>query len=99
MAGDVATPYRQRATALVPIVVVGRFADGRTAFILPLAVDLRRSTRRLCWLGQDLCDYNAPLLARDFSQRVTPDRFLALWRELLERLQSDPTLRLRLDRV
>jgi CelD/BcsL family acetyltransferase involved in cellulose biosynthesis/predicted ATP-grasp superfamily ATP-dependent carboligase len=77
----------------VPIVVIGRFADGRTAFILPLAVDIRRSTRRLCWLGQDLCDYNAPLLARDFAQRVTADRFVALWRELLERLQSDPTLR------
>ena len=32
-------------------------------------------------------------MARDFAQRVTADRFVALWRELLERLQSDPTLR------
>ncbi len=50
----------------VPIIVVGRFADGATAFILPLAVETRRSVRRLCWLGQELGDYNAPLLARDF---------------------------------
>jgi len=78
---------------VVPIIVVGRFADGRTAFILPLAIETLRSTRRLCWLGQDLCDYNAPLLARDFSQRVTADRFVALWRELQQRLQSDPELR------
>jgi CelD/BcsL family acetyltransferase involved in cellulose biosynthesis len=77
----------------VPIIVVGRFAEGETAFILPLAVETRRSVRRLCWLGQDLGDYNAPLLARNFSQRVTPDRFLALWRQLLARLQSDPELR------
>ena len=78
---------------VVPIIVVGRFADGKIAFILPLAVETRRSTRRLCWLGQDLCDYNAPLLARDFAQRVTAGRFLALWRELQQRLQSDPVLR------
>ena len=77
----------------VPIIVVGRSADGATAFILPLAVETRSSVRRLCWLGQELGDYNAPLLARNFSQIVTPDRFLALWRDLLKRLQSDPVLR------
>ncbi len=77
----------------VPVVVVGRFGDGRTAFILPLAIEARRSVRRLCWLGQELCDYNAPLLARDFSQRVMSSRFLALWRELLARLRSDRALR------
>jgi CelD/BcsL family acetyltransferase involved in cellulose biosynthesis len=76
-----------------PIIVVGRLADGRTAFILPLAVEPRRSLRRLCWLGQELCDYNAPLLARDFAQRVTPGHFLVLWRELLQRLRSDRALR------
>ncbi len=77
----------------LPIIVVGRFADGRTAFIVPLAIETRRSLRRLCWLGQELCDYNAPLLARDFAQRVTPDRFLILWRAALAHLQSDPALR------
>ncbi len=77
----------------VPVIVVGRFADGKTAFILPLAIETRRPVRRLCWLGQELCDYNAPLLARDFAQRVTPDRFLAMWREVLTCLQSDRRLR------
>jgi CelD/BcsL family acetyltransferase involved in cellulose biosynthesis len=77
----------------VPVIVVGRFADGSTAFILPLAIERRRWLRRLCWLGQELCDYNAPLLARDFAQRVTPDRFPALWREVLARLQSNGELR------
>jgi CelD/BcsL family acetyltransferase involved in cellulose biosynthesis len=77
----------------VPAVVVGRFADGETAFILPLAIDPRRPIRRLRWLGQDISDYNAPLLSRNFSQRVAPDRFLALWRTLQAKMQSDPQLR------
>jgi CelD/BcsL family acetyltransferase involved in cellulose biosynthesis len=32
-------------------------------------------------------------LARDFAQRVTPDDFLAFWRALQTRMQSDPQLR------
>jgi len=81
-----------RRDGVVPAIAVGRFADGKTAFILPLAVQPLRSVRRLCWLGQELCDYNAPLLAREFSQRVTPERFLAMWRELRQQMQVDPQL-------
>lgn len=77
----------------MPAIVVGNFASGATAFILPLAIEPKRSARRLCWLGQELCDYNAPLLAPDFSQRVGSERFLAAWRELLARMQFDPQLR------
>jgi D-aspartate ligase len=76
-----------------PAIAVGSFADGKTAFIVPLAIAPSRGARRLCWFGQEQCDYNAPLLARDFSQRVTPDRFVAVWRELIERMQRDPRLR------
>jgi CelD/BcsL family acetyltransferase involved in cellulose biosynthesis len=77
----------------VPAIVVGRFANGQTAFIAPLAVESQRWVNRLRWLGQDLCDYNAPLLARDFSLRVTSERFVAMWRQLQLKLQSDPRLR------
>ena len=82
-----------RRLDVTPVIVIGRFADGRIAFIAPLALERRWATRRLCWLGQELCDYNAPLLARDFAQRVTADRFVALWRGVEQRLQSDPALR------
>jgi D-aspartate ligase len=82
----------QRA-GVQPAIVVGRFADGTTAFILPLAIERKGSARRLCWFGQDQCDYNAPLLAAEFSQRVPRDRFLAVWRELRARLQRDPRWR------
>jgi CelD/BcsL family acetyltransferase involved in cellulose biosynthesis len=78
---------------VAPAIAVGRFADGKTALIMPLAIERRNSLRRLCWLGQALCDYNAPLLARDYSQRVSADSFLAIWRDLQQEMQSDPELR------
>jgi CelD/BcsL family acetyltransferase involved in cellulose biosynthesis len=81
-----------RRDGTIPVIVVGCYADDEAAFILPLAVEPHRLARRLCWLGRELCDYNAPLLARDFAQRVTPDRFVALWRELCRRLQRDARL-------
>lgn len=81
---------RQRA---MPVIAVGSFANGETAFILPLAVEPKHAARRLCWLGQDLCDYTAPILAPDFSQRITADRFRAVWRELRQRMQRDPRMR------
>jgi CelD/BcsL family acetyltransferase involved in cellulose biosynthesis len=76
-----------------PAIVVASYSDGTIAFMLPLAVEQRRLARRLCWLGQELNDYNAPLIARNFSQRVAPDLFLATWAELRACLQSEPTLR------
>lgn len=76
-----------------PVIAVATFADGEPAFLLPLAVEPSGRARRLCWLGQDLNDYNAPLLAKDFAQRVTPDRFVAAWREVRLRIQREPALR------
>jgi CelD/BcsL family acetyltransferase involved in cellulose biosynthesis len=76
-----------------PVIAVAAFADGEPAFLLPLAVEPSYASRRLCWLGQDLNDYNAPLLAKDFSQRVTAECFLAAWRALQTRIQREPALR------
>jgi len=76
-----------------PAIAVASFADGEMACLLPLCVVHGRLARRLCWLGQDQCDYNAPLLAPDFSRRVTAEQFLAIWHELLAQLQSEPLLR------
>ena len=76
-----------------PVIAIGRYSDGDIAFLLPLCVVPQRLTRRLSWLGQELCDYNAPLLARDFSERVTPERFLAAWQELQAQIQCEPSLR------
>ncbi len=76
-----------------PIIAVAAFADEQPAFLLPLGLAPSRLGRRLGWLGDDLNDYNAPILGREFSQRVTADQFLTAWRQLLERLQREPLLR------
>jgi D-aspartate ligase len=77
-----------------PVIAVGRFADGGgIACILPLCIVPGFLARRLCWLGQDLCDYNAPLLARDFSERVTAETFVAAWHELQLQMRCEPLLR------
>ena len=82
-----------RRDGIRPAIAVGRYGDGQTAFLLPLCVAPKPWARRLSWLGQELCDYHAPLLAPDFSRRVTPDRFLAAWRQLQDQMQRDPLLR------
>lgn len=67
---------------VTPVIVTGRRESGELLFILPLAIETWRHHRRLVFLGRDLCDYNAPLLAPEFSQFVTPSGFAALWREI-----------------
>lgn len=79
--------------AVQPVITVGSFADGQTAVILPLGIDRCGGARRLCWLGQDLNDYNAPLIVRDFAQRISAVRFRAFWKELRSRLQREPLFR------
>ncbi|HZD92047.1 MAG TPA: GNAT family N-acetyltransferase [Pseudolabrys sp.] len=53
-----------------PAVVIGRDDDGAVLFLLPLAMTRRRYGRVLSFLGSELCDYNAPLLAPDFARRL-----------------------------
>ena len=77
-----------------PAIVVGRFASGDIAFLLPFCIERHYGLRRSASaLGQDLCDYNAPLLACDFTERVEPDRFLTIWQVVEAQIESDPLLR------
>jgi CelD/BcsL family acetyltransferase involved in cellulose biosynthesis len=76
-----------------PAIVIGRDAGGHIMFLLPLGVSRAGLTRRLMWLGSDLCDYNGPLLAADFSARVSPGHFMQVWQDVTRRLQDDPRLR------
>ena len=76
-----------------PVIAVGRFAEGDIALIVPLCLMQGPLARRLCWMGQDVSDYNAPLLATDFSARITREDFLAAWHELLVQMQCEPLLR------
>jgi CelD/BcsL family acetyltransferase involved in cellulose biosynthesis len=79
-------------SGVVPAVVTGRDDRGRLLFLLPLGIETQSFARRLTWLGTALCDYNGPLLAPDFGERVSPPDFTRLWNEALDRLQSHPRL-------
>ena len=74
----------------VPAIVLGRDADGHLLFIFQFAIEGGGSVRRLTWLGSELCDYNAPLLAEDFSQRLEAVPFVALWRKIIHLLRLQP---------
>jgi CelD/BcsL family acetyltransferase involved in cellulose biosynthesis len=77
----------------IPAIVLGRDGEGRLLFILQLAVETRRMVRRLTWLGSELCDYNAPLLAAHFSDTVSADRFAELWNDIVRLINADPRSR------
>lgn len=76
-----------------PAIVIGRDGNGQILFLIPLAVERLGFVRRLTWLGAGLCDYNAPLLAADFSVWVNHRRFQSLWDDVLLRLRGHPHLR------
>jgi CelD/BcsL family acetyltransferase involved in cellulose biosynthesis len=75
-----------------PGIVIARRGDD-ILMLLPLAIARGAFTRRLKFLGQDLCDYNAPLLAPDFASAVEPKSFAELWRDIHALLQAIPASR------
>jgi CelD/BcsL family acetyltransferase involved in cellulose biosynthesis len=75
-----------------PAIVVGRDAGGAILFLLPLSVHAVGFARELTWLGTDLCDYNAPLLAPAFAGRFDRERFLAMWDDIVRSMQNHPRL-------
>jgi CelD/BcsL family acetyltransferase involved in cellulose biosynthesis len=76
-----------------PAIVVGRDSAGALLFLLPLSVRPVGFARELTWLGSELCDYNAPLLAAAFAGRIGRARFLSLWSSITQGLQNNPRLR------
>ena len=89
-------------TGATPCIVVARDADGAPLFIVPLAVCTSCFARELIWLGSDLCDYNAPIFARDALDRLRRADFVALWNNIASLLQRDARSRhdlVRLDKM
>lgn len=76
-----------------PAIVIARDPAGAILFILPLATHRSGVARELVWLGSELCDYNAPLLAKDFAQRFERCEFLSLWQTTIQLLRSWPPSR------
>lgn len=78
---------------VTPAIVMGRDVGGNILFLLPLSICVAGFARELAWLGSDLCDYNGPLLAENFSKRIDAARFAQLWKKVTWHLQSDPRYR------
>lgn len=77
----------------MPVVAIGRDKSGEILFILPLALETRKAVRQLTWFGVDLGDYNAPLLASDFSRHPASEDFISIWRFVVALLQRDSRYR------
>ena len=71
----------------VQIVVVWG-TNAKPKMILPLGIEQTGWIRKLVWLGDSVSDYNAPLLANDFSQQTDQAPFAELWNEVLAILPS-----------
>ena len=74
-----------------PAIVIARARNGGLLFLLPLAVK-PGLVRRLTFLGDELADYNAPLIAPEFAVHGREKGFLPLWRDILALVQSRPHL-------
>lgn len=61
-----------------PVIVIGHDENRTPLFIVPLAIE-GTIVRRLTWLGGDLADYNAPLVAARFFSRIGAHQFPAMW--------------------
>jgi CelD/BcsL family acetyltransferase involved in cellulose biosynthesis len=75
------------ATSAVPAIVTLR-RHGKVAAIIPLAFQDRGLVREVTFLGNTLCDYNAPLLAPGFAKLLPPRLFLAAWEEVKQRFRN-----------
>ena len=73
---------------MTPAIVVARDTTGAVLMILPLATRRLGPARELAWLGTELCDYNAPLLAPDFAKHAGPGEFSRIWQDVIRLLQS-----------
>jgi CelD/BcsL family acetyltransferase involved in cellulose biosynthesis len=76
---------------VTPVIVIARRGDN-ILLLLPLGIQRRGLARRLTFLGDVLCDYNAPLLAPDFPA-LAPDGFLPLWAHIHKFLQATSATR------
>jgi CelD/BcsL family acetyltransferase involved in cellulose biosynthesis len=71
-----------------PVLVIGRKNQGELLFILPLAIERARFSRRCVFLGHALCDYNAPLLAPEFPCLIAQRDFVTWWHTIETFIQN-----------
>ena len=60
--------------------------DQSPLLFLPLMIKRVRFLKCLTWLGDDIADYQAPILSHNFSKHVTEEDFFELWKNILTEL-------------
>lgn len=63
-------------------IVVAWGPGGKPLMLLPLGIERYKVISKLVWLGDDIDDYSAPLLAPNFSQLISEEGFLKLWADI-----------------
>jgi CelD/BcsL family acetyltransferase involved in cellulose biosynthesis len=64
-----------------PAIVIGRY-EGTVLFLMPFAIEGSAGLLKITWLGSFLCNYNGPVLARDFARRVSSLQFHQIWQDI-----------------
>ncbi|MEQ9589170.1 MAG: GNAT family N-acetyltransferase [Parvibaculaceae bacterium] len=75
-------------------IVVAWDINAKPLMILPLGIETSGFVRSLTWLGKGVADYNAPLLAPGFTDRVAPGEFSRVWDDIVAALPSHDLIEL-----
>lgn len=68
------------------LIAVAWDANAKPLMILPLGIETSRGIRTLAWLGNNVNDYNAPLLAPGFADRIRSGEFERVWDDVVAAL-------------
>lgn len=79
--------------AIRPLVVLVE-EGGRPLMLIPLGLARRRGITTITFLGGEVTDYHAPMVAGDWQQRLGPEGFAPLWARILAALPRADLLRL-----
>ncbi len=79
--------------AVRPLVVLVE-EGGRPLMLIPLGLARRRGIMTIAFLGGEVTDYHAPMVAEDWQQRLGPEGFAPLWARILAALPRAHLLRL-----
>ncbi|WPB83822.1 GNAT family N-acetyltransferase [Sediminicoccus rosea] len=79
--------------AITPLIVLVEEGE-RPVMLIPLGRAKRRGIATITFLGGEVTDYHAPLVAADWQDRLAPAGFAPLWTRILAALPRADLLRL-----
>jgi len=74
------------ALSATPAIVLVSSESGTPLMLIPLAERQQGAMRVLEFIDFGICDYNAPVIRRDFAMELAGQDFSVLWQQVLERV-------------